>query len=183
VAEKVALVEETKEAFGISLPARVLGLSCSTWYYRTTKHRSYEEKYQHLADPLEDIAREHSGYGYRRTKPELDEVVGYPVNHKVIRRLHGLWDLSLLRSIRRPKPGGVREAIEAAGDRANLQSHGHLSELRPGSDQLLFGWIPAPGFQALLAPFQEDPPPFLERRRRYLDLSAHLPKILAPKQP
>lgn len=131
MAEKVAMVEETKEAFGIALSARVLGLSRSTWYYRTTKHQSYEEKYQHLADPLEDIARKHSGYGYRRTKPELDEAMGYPVNHKVIRRLHGLWDLSLLRSIRRPKPGGVREAIEAAGDRVNLLLAMDESEIQP----------------------------------------------------
>lgn len=131
MAEKVALVEETKDEFGISLPTRVLGLARSTWYYRTTKHQSYEEKYQHLAGPLEAIARKHSGYGYRRTKPELDEVVGYPVNHKVIRRLHGLWDLSLLRSIRRPKPGGVREAIEAAGDRVNLLLAFEESEIRP----------------------------------------------------
>ncbi len=43
MSEKVAMVEETKEVFGIALSARVLGLPRSTWYYRTTKHQSYEE--------------------------------------------------------------------------------------------------------------------------------------------
>ena len=127
----MALVHGVKDEFGISFPARILGLSRSTWYYRTTQSQSYEEKHQELKDPLEVIARKHSGYGYRRTKTELDEVVGHAVNHKVIQRLHGLWDLSLLRSIRKPKPGGVREAIEAAGDRVNLLLALREAEIRP----------------------------------------------------
>ncbi len=129
--EKTALVHGVKDEFGISVPARILGLSRSTWYYRTTQRLTYEEKHQDLRSPLEAIARKHSGYGYRRTKTELDEVVGRAVNHKVIQRLHGLWDLSLLRSIRKPKPGGVREAIEAAGDRVNLLLALREVEIRP----------------------------------------------------
>ena len=131
VEEKVALVQGAKEEFGVSDPARMLGLPRSTWYYRTTQRQSYEEKYEHLREPLEAIARKHSGYGYRRTTPELEEAYGHAVNHKVVQRLHRLWDLSLLRGIRRPKPGGVREAIEAAGDRVNLLLAFREEEIRP----------------------------------------------------
>jgi len=131
VEEKVALVHGVKDEFGVSVPARILGLSRSTWYYRTRQRVGYEEKHQDLKEPLEAIAQDHSVYGYRRTKTELDERVGRPVNHKVIQKLHGLWDLALLRSVRTPKPGGVREAIEAAGNRVNLLLAFGEEEIRP----------------------------------------------------
>ena len=129
--EKVALVQGAKREFGVSAPARMLGLSRSTWYYRTTQRKSYEEKYEHLQEPLEAIARKHSGYGYRRTTPELRETHGHLVNHKVVQQLHQLWALSLLRGIRPPKPSGVRKAIEAAGNRVNLLLPFREEEIRP----------------------------------------------------
>lgn len=51
---------------------------------------------------------------------ELRETYGELRNQKVVRRLHRLWDLPLLRGTKAPKPSGVRRAIQAAGDRANL---------------------------------------------------------------
>lgn len=45
---------------------------------------------------------------------------GQVVNAKVVRRLHQLWELSLLRGSRAPRPSAVRQAITAAGARANL---------------------------------------------------------------
>jgi transposase InsO family protein len=80
---------------------------------------SYEEKYAHLLPVLETIAREHPEYGVPRIMPELHEQ-GYDVNHKVIERLLGLWDLLILRSTHRPKPSSVQQAIIEAGERANL---------------------------------------------------------------
>jgi putative transposase len=51
---------------------------------------------------------------------ELQETYGHHVNHKVVQRLLRQRDLCLMRSIRRPKPSGVRWAIHSAGERANL---------------------------------------------------------------
>jgi transposase InsO family protein len=51
---------------------------------------------------------------------ELRETYGRLVNHKVVQRLHRMWDLPLIRGTRMPKPSGVRQAITAAGDRINL---------------------------------------------------------------
>jgi len=119
VTEKVALVEGVRAEYGLAAALGVLGLARSTWYYRQREWRSYEEKYGHLREPLEAIARAHSEYGYRRTTVELREVHGQHVNHKVVQRLHRLWGLPLLRGTKAPKPSGIRRAIVEAGERAN----------------------------------------------------------------
>ena len=121
VREKVGLARSAVEEYPLGAVLSALELARSTWYYhRGQAVRSYEEKYAELRRPLESIARDHPGYGYRRTVPELRERLGRVVNHKVVRRLHQCWDLPLRRSTRRPKPSGVRQAIKVAGDRVNL---------------------------------------------------------------
>ena len=57
----------------------------SSWYYHQNHRRAFAEKYAHLREPLEAIAREHPEYGYRRTTVELREVHGYPIKNKVCR--------------------------------------------------------------------------------------------------
>ncbi len=121
VREKVGLARSAVEEYPLRVVLLVLELARSTWYYhRARAVRSYEEKYAELRRPLEGIARDHPGYGYRRTVPELSERLGRVVNHKVVRKLHQCWDLPLRRGTHRPKPSGVRQVIEAAGDRVNL---------------------------------------------------------------
>ena len=58
--------------------------------------------------------------GYRRTTVELREVYGHRINHKVVQKLHQAWDLPLMRTIKPPKPSGIRRVITAAGGRAYL---------------------------------------------------------------
>jgi len=118
--EKVSLVHEVQDEHGLSSALAALQLPRSTWYYHQNQRLSYTEKYAYLRGPLETIARDHHEYGYRRTTPELRDVYGYIVNHKVVQRLHQEWDLPLIRGTRPPKISGVRKAIEAAGDRINL---------------------------------------------------------------
>ncbi len=122
--EKVELAQEARGEFGLRAALAELELPRSTWYswyyHQRPERRSYEEKYAHLQDPLEQIARRHPGYGYRRAGPELREHLGHPVNHKVLRRLKRCWDLPLLRATRTPKRSGIQQAIHAAGKRANL---------------------------------------------------------------
>jgi putative transposase len=118
--EKVSLVREVQDEHGLSSALAALQLPRSTWYYHQNQKLTYAEKYAYLRKPLEAIARNHHEYGYRRTTPELREVYGYVVNHKVVQRLHQAWNLPLIRGTKLPKPCGIRKAITAAGDRINL---------------------------------------------------------------
>jgi hypothetical protein len=118
--QKVALVETAWEVHSLNRALAAVDLPKSTWYYHRTQKVSYEDKYANLRPDLEGIARQHPEYGILRTTEELRDSYGHPVNHKVVQRLHRLWDLRLLRSTRRPKPSKVRQAIVEAGERANL---------------------------------------------------------------
>ena len=131
MAEKVALVSGAHEAYGLGPSLRAVGLSRSTWYYRTRTTVPYAEKYAHLEAPLKAIAEAHPEYGYRRAAAELRETYGHRVNRKVVERLHRLWDLPLRRTVTRPKPSAVRRAIDAAGPRANLLSGRSKAKLGP----------------------------------------------------
>jgi transposase InsO family protein len=120
VATKVALVRGVQRTFGLGPALAAVGLARSTWYYRRREGVSYAGRYAALRAPLERIARAHPDYGYRRTTTELREVEDRVVNQKVVRRLHRLWDLPLLRRTQAPPPSGVRQVITAAGHQANL---------------------------------------------------------------
>lgn len=129
-AEKVARVAEAREHFGLAPALRVLGLPRATWYHHQRHVRPYPERHADLRAPLEAIVRQHPGYGYRRATVELQQAYDQPVNHKVVQRLLKAWDLSLIRGVRRPRPSGVRQAVQAAGERANLVAG--LTITRPG---------------------------------------------------
>jgi len=120
VAAKVALVRGVQRKFGLGPALAALGLARSTWYSRQQQRSSYAERYATLRAPLERIARTNPDYGYRRTTTELREAEDLVVNQKVVRRLHRLWDLPLLRRTHAPPPSGVRRVITAAGAQANL---------------------------------------------------------------
>jgi len=119
-AEKVARVQSTQAEHGLNRSLAALDLPKSTWYYYQKDKVDPEEKYVHLRPVLEEIACEHPEYGYRRTRVELLESYGIHHNHKLVQKLHQLWGLPLLRSTHAPPPSGIRQAIEAAGDRINL---------------------------------------------------------------
>ena len=118
--QKVESVASAQDTYGLTLALAVVDLPKSTWYYHQRQKISYAEKYARLRPVLEQIAREHPEYGVPRTVVELREQYGLRVNHKVLRRLHRLWDLALLRTTRSPKPHPIRQVIKIAGDRVNL---------------------------------------------------------------
>ena len=120
MAAKVALLREVQGTAGLGLALRTIGLARSTWYYQQHRAPPYEARYASLQQPLGRIARAHPEYGYRRATTELAELLGRVVNQKVVRRLHQLWDLPLLRQTHVPRPSGVRQVLTQAGARANL---------------------------------------------------------------
>jgi len=129
--EKVALTETTKDDYGLPAVLAALELPRSTWYYHQKYVKAYIEKYAHLQEPLEAIARENPAYGYRRTTEELKDVHRHKINHKVVQRLHKEWGLPLIRSIKPPKPSGIRQVITAAGGRINLVAKEEKDEIEP----------------------------------------------------
>jgi len=118
--KKVELISSVKDEYGLAPALRALALPRSTWYYHEKQKIPYEEKYAHIRPILEDVLREHPSYGIPRITPELSERHGRQVNHKVIQALLHLWDLSLIRKAKKPRPSGIRQVILAAGDKANL---------------------------------------------------------------
>ena len=125
----MAYVASVHQEYGLTPALSVVGLPKSTWYYHQKQKVSYAEKYDHLRPILEEIARKHPEYGVPRTVVELREAYGQRVNHKVVRRLHRLWDLALLWATRAPKISAIRQAITLAGKRANLVAQ--LEEIKP----------------------------------------------------
>lgn len=118
--QKVALVETVKGTYGLNLALAAIDLPKSTWYYHQKHKTAYEEKYAYLFPILEEIARDHPAYGVPRIMPELRDEYHIDINHKVVERLLGVWDLSILRSTHRPRPSSVQKAITGAGELANL---------------------------------------------------------------
>jgi transposase InsO family protein len=127
--QKVELVASVVGEYSLSSVLTALELPKSTWYYHRRQKVDYEEKYAHLRPVLENIARQHPEYGYRRTTTELHENYREHVNHKVVQRLHRIWGLALLKTTHIPKPSGIRKIIVAAGDRINLLAQ--LDEVEP----------------------------------------------------
>ena len=118
--QKVALASSAKDEYGLAPALIALDLPRATWYYHEKQKIPYEQKYAHVRPILEDILREHPSYGIPRITPELGDRYGRRINHKVIQKLLHLWDLSMLRKAKKPRPSSIRQVILAAGDKANL---------------------------------------------------------------
>jgi putative transposase len=118
--KKIELISSVKDEYGLAPALRALDLPRATWYYNEKQRIPYEEKYAHIRPMLEDVLRDHPSYGIPRITPELADRYGRRINHKVIQELLHLWDLSMLRKAKKPRPSSIRQAILAAGDRANL---------------------------------------------------------------
>jgi hypothetical protein len=113
--QKVTLVRTAAPGWGLRPALAAVGLARATWYYYQRRRRDYAVKYRHLRRPLEAIARAHPEYGYRRATVELRATWGHDINHKVVQRLHRLWDLPLLRRTHRPGRVGSSRPSQAQG--------------------------------------------------------------------
>jgi len=118
--KKIELISSVKDEYGLAPALRALELPRATWYYNEKQRIPYEGKYAHIRPILEDILRDHPSYGIPRITPELADRYGRQINHKVIQELLHIWDLSMLRSAKKPRPSSIRQAILEAGDKANL---------------------------------------------------------------
>ena len=118
-------MDEHRDEHGLNACLRALGVSKGTWHYRMRGGSKAVEKRardEALKEPLVGIITKNPAYGYRRIKPELEEIIGEVVNHKRLRRLLNEWDLSLRRTVSRPKPSPIRQILSEA--------EGHLDLVR-----------------------------------------------------
>ena len=127
--QKVKLVASVDDEYPLCSALAAVELPKSTWYYHQRQKVDYGAKYAHLQPALEEIARRHTEYGYRRTTTELHETYQERVNHKVVQRLHQIWGLALLRTTRAPKPSAIRRVIVAVGTRVNVLAQ--IKEVEP----------------------------------------------------
>ena len=118
--KKVELISSVKDEYGLAPALRALDLPRATWYYHEKQKIPYQQKYAHVRPMLEEILRDHPSYGIPRITPELRERYGRRINHKVIQELLHLWDLSMIRKAKKPRPSNIRRVILAAGNKANL---------------------------------------------------------------
>ena len=109
--EKIKLVRDHHEEYGLNRCCEALALSKSTWYYRVHTYESYNEEDALLKYELQQEILNHAGYGYRRLKPELDERMGKPINHKRILRLLKETNLAFARQVAKYKVSPVAGLI------------------------------------------------------------------------
>ena len=118
-AEKVQIVRENAETYGLNTTLEAIGLPKSTWYYWKSSKVDYEEKYKLLKEPLIEVLTANPAYGYRRVEPELKDR-GYQVGETVVQRVLGMWNLSLRRWMTKPKPSVPRKLLNRQGNGMNL---------------------------------------------------------------
>jgi putative transposase len=113
------IVEQSADTYGLNVTLDAIGLPKSTRYYWKNDKVGYEEKYEHLHAPLVQVVTENRAYGYRRVKPELHDH-GYRVGETVVRRLLGMWDLSLRQWAGKPQPSLPRQLLAKGSKGMNL---------------------------------------------------------------
>jgi putative transposase len=118
--QKIQIVRQAYQEYGLNRTLKALGLAKSTWYYYQRQKKNLEEKYGHLKSDFLRAAEDHPEYGYRRTTAELKDTYGHQINHKLVAKLNQRWNLPIIRKVKRPKPNVVTKAIKQAGNKANL---------------------------------------------------------------
>ena len=154
--EKVEIVKENAATYGLNATLAAIGLPKSTWYYWKSQKVDYEKKYAHLRQPVIEILRETTGYGYRRILPDLKDL-GYPVGERVTRRILKMWDLSLQRWAGKPKPSVARRILAKEGNGMNLVARmGKPSPLEVFYTDFTTLWYARGGKKAYLMPLLDD---------------------------
>jgi len=124
VDEKVALVQEHRQEYGLNRCCEVLGLSKGTWHYRLKVQAAADEEEEALQELVRSMIIDHPGYGYRRLQVELEARTGQRVNHKRLRRLLRETNLGLTRELPRHRPSGVQRILrEHEGHLDRVQGH------------------------------------------------------------
>ncbi len=116
------MVERAKEEHGLNRALEAIDLAKGTWAYHKNKKVDKQEKYNHLKTPLNDIVEENPEYGGRKIRAELQREHGYHHGRGLINELMRMWGLNRERQARDTNRSGYQQAIEEAGEQANLMA-------------------------------------------------------------
>ena len=117
--DKIQLVEQHRDEYGLNACLSALGLSKGTWHYR--QHRpDPADKDAILKEQIRAIIQANPGYGYRPIQAELEAHTGQPVNLKRIRRVLRTYELGLPRNLPKGTPHPVQQLIRQIGSSINL---------------------------------------------------------------
>jgi len=122
------LVEQFRDELGLNACLLAMGISKGTWYPRQKRPKGPSPKDQELVDAIREVIEEHPEYGYRKLKPDVEEILGEAVNHKRLRRVLKQWGLGLRRLVSNFTPSPIRTLLDEAAGVLNLVK----------------GWDPAP---------------------------------------
>lgn len=112
-------MDEHREEHGLNKCLEAIDLPKSTYYYRVNQMVSYTEKYEHLREPMHEIAEENADYGYPRMTPELQEQ-GYDVGEYVVSNLMDLFGIRLMNNVDKPPQSEARKFIDSMGNGCNI---------------------------------------------------------------
>lgn len=118
----MGLVKEYCGAHGLNICLKVIGIGKSTFYRlkdRKDKLSTFKTKYEWLRGKVIKIITDNPSYGYRRIKQELkkQQII---INHKVLKKLLKIWELTIRRNIRRREKSGIEKILEFLGVGANI---------------------------------------------------------------
>jgi putative transposase len=109
----------TADGHSLNLALEIIGLSKRVWYYHQQKTK-LPDKYVKEKRALLKIAEDHSGYGYRKTQPELADTYDLSIGYHTTRQLMKQLELIVARKRMSPKPPAIWSAITKLGDKVNL---------------------------------------------------------------
>jgi len=130
--EKVRLIESLPDDIPLLKALDTIGLAPSTWYDRKTHDRWSDSSEADEKQQIEDIVRDHPGYGYRRIKPEYEARTGEAMNHKRLLRLLDETNLALLREVSPPGTNPIKQVLDDHKGHVNL-----IDDMQPDCFELL----------------------------------------------
>lgn len=106
--------------FGVNRITALLGISKATYYLSQNPVDRFELKYLNIKSFVTLIIEQHSSYGVRRIKAELEDTYHLKVGRDTLGKLLILWRLSLKRKVAHRQPNLIQKILLSLADRTNL---------------------------------------------------------------
>ncbi|MBI4446449.1 MAG: transposase [Acidobacteria bacterium] len=85
--EKVEMVEQNRDRYGLNRCLEALSIAKSSWHYRHNGYGRPRAKAEEIEGEMRQIVNDHPDYGRLHMTVELRERLGYRINGKRVERL------------------------------------------------------------------------------------------------